>query len=128
MKNGVAEYTEHAEKFQKYTDYLKATWPKLVDIERFYGDRTGNFGPELGSVQKFVEEVEEFKKQKVECTEVLQREQVQTMFRNGLLAETRQLLEEIGEKFDAGWKLKRLVTYENKYKSFGKSIKSFETL
>ena len=128
VKNGVAEYTEYVEKFQKYTDYLKATWPKLIDIELFYGDRSGDFGPELGLVHKFVEEVEEFKKQKDECTDTLNSERIKAMLRNGVLGETQQLLAQINEKFDAGWKLKRLVSYQNKYKSFGKYLSNTKTL
>ena len=92
-----------------YTQVLQEAFKQIIDIEVFYGNRTGAFGTELGSVQKFVDFVDDFKAEKKTCEAKFELEL------KPLHAEVESLnerVEMVQAKLANSWRLKRLVDFE----------------
>lgn len=108
-KYGATEYTAVHDKLHTGTLVLQEAFKQIIDIEVFYGNRTGAFGPELGSVGKFVTFVDDFKAQKDECTAKFELDV------KPLHADVKSLTEQIKTvqaKLADEWRLKRLVNFE----------------
>ena len=110
--------TGYHDKFQKYSLHLKEVFKKLLDIEMFYGDRTGQLGTELGSVHKFAEFVKDFEDKKKDYEAILEGDKTET--HQADIDSMVETVKKIQAKFEGAWKLKRITEWEDKIENASK--------
>ena len=97
---------------------MQAVFKKLLDIETFYGDRTGQLDTELGSVHKFAEFVKDFEGKKKEYETILEGDK--TDVHQADLDSMVETVKKIQTKFEGAWKLKRITEWEEKVENASK--------